>query len=72
MQHIKYPAPTSGVIYKVDYLAIATYANGRYKVWLQPISSIGTIQPLGQPNFEGQGRVSCINYLEQGNGSRVF
>jgi hypothetical protein len=72
MQHIKYPAPASGVTYKVDYLAIATYANGRYKVWLQPISSIGTIQPLGQPNFEGQGRVSCINYLEQGNGSRVF
>ena len=72
IQHIKYPQPASGVTTTTDYLAIASYSNGHYKVYLHKISSTGTIQALPQPNFEGDGRVSCINYVEQGNGSRVF
>lgn len=73
IQHIKYPQPiqTSTPI-TLDFLAIATYANGRYKVYLHKISSTGTIQPLPQPNFEGEGRVTNITYMEQGNGSRTF
>jgi len=72
IQHVKYPLPASGVISTVDFLAIATYTAGNYKVYLHPISSIGTIQPLAKPNYEGTGRISTIQYLEQGSGSRVF
>jgi len=72
IQHIKYPVPAQNVAYTVDYLAIASYKDGRYKVWLHKISSIGTIQPLPQPNFEGDGRVNTIIYMEKGSGSRVF
>lgn len=73
IQHIKYPQPNSGtVVLTTDYLAISSYANGNYKVWLHKISSTGTIQALPKPNFEGQGRVSCVNYLEQGLGNRTY
>lgn len=73
IQHIKYPQPAQASIpITLDFLAIATYANGRYKVYLHKISSTGTIQALAQPNFEGEGRVTNITYMEQGNGSRTF
>lgn len=72
IQHIKFPQPVSGAVVKTDYLAIASYANGHYKVWLQTLSSTGGIQAIGQPKFEGQGKISCVNYMELGNGSRVF
>lgn len=73
IQHIKYPQPNSTTIpTTTDYLAIASYANGRYKVWLYTISSTGTIQALPKPNFEGDGRVANITYVEQGAGSRVY
>jgi hypothetical protein len=73
IQHIKYPQPASaGIIATTDYLAIASYAAGRYKVWLHKISSIGTIQTLAQPTSEGQGRVTCVNYVEQGKGNRTY
>jgi hypothetical protein len=73
IQHIKYPHPTSGaIISTTDYLAIASYAAGKYKVWLHKISSTGTIQALANPNFEGQGKVTCVNYLEQGFGNKTF
>ncbi|SHM80627.1 PKD-like family protein [Chitinophaga jiangningensis] len=72
IQHIKYPVPATNVVYTTDYLAIATYKDGRYKVWLHKISSIGTIQPLAQPSFEGTGRINTIIYMEKGVGSRVF
>ncbi|WP_293306793.1 PKD-like family lipoprotein [Pedobacter sp. UBA5917] len=72
IQHIKYPQPAAGVTTTVDFLAIASYQSGKYKVWLHKISSIGTIQQLSKPDFEGQGKVSCLNYVEKGNGSRVF
>lgn len=73
IQHIKYPQPASTTVpITTDFLAIATYVNGRYKVYLHKISSTGTIQALAQPNFEGEGRVTNITYMEQGNGSRTF
>lgn len=73
IQHIKYPHPAAaGAVVTTDYLAIASYVNGNYKVWLHKISSTGTIQALPKPNFEGQGRVSCVNYLEQGTGNRTY
>jgi hypothetical protein len=72
IQHVKYPLPATGVVSTVDFLAIATYTAGNYKVYLHPISSTGTIQPLTKANYEGAGRISTIQYLEQGAGSRVF
>lgn len=72
MQHIKYPQPTSTAPSTVNYIAIATYKAGRYKVYLHTISSTGTLQALPQANFEGEGRVNTVIYMEQGNGSRVF
>ncbi len=73
IQHIKYPQPASATVaITTDFLAVASYANGHYKIWLYKISSTGTIQPLSQPNFEGEGRVANITYMEQGSGSRVF
>lgn len=72
IQHVKYPVPASNVVSTTDYLAIATYNHGRYKVWLHRLSSTGTIQPLSQPTFEGDGRINTVVYMEQGQGSRVF
>ncbi|MES2455940.1 MAG: PKD-like family lipoprotein [Bacteroidota bacterium] len=73
IQHIKYPVPSAAtVVSTTDYLAIASYLNGRYKVWLHKISSTGTIQALPKPNFEGEGRVSSVNYLEQGIGNKTY
>lgn len=73
IQHIKYPQPMSASIPgTTDYLAIASYANGHYKIWLHKLTSTGTVLPQAQPNFEGEGRVANITYMEQGLGSRVF
>jgi hypothetical protein len=73
IQHIKYPQPTSTTVpTTTDCLAVASYSNGHYKIWLYKISSTGTIQALSQPNYEGVGRVANITYMEQGSGSRVF
>lgn len=73
IQHIKYPHPgVATTVVTTDYLAIASYANGKYKVFLHKISSTGTIQALPQPNFEGDGRVSCINYMELGTGNQIY
>jgi hypothetical protein len=72
IQHVKYPVPVTNVVYTTDYLAIATYNNGHYKVWLHKISSTGVIQAQSQPAFEGDGRINTVIYMEQGQGSRVF
>ncbi|QEH42485.1 PKD-like family lipoprotein [Chitinophaga sp. XS-30] len=73
IQHIKYPQPVSTTVpTTTNVLAIASFANGRYKVWLHAISSTGTIQALSQPDFEGEGRIANITYMEQGQGSRTF
>jgi hypothetical protein len=74
IQHIKYPQsvgtppPTS----TVNYIAIATYKAGRYKVYLHTISGTGAISSVTLPSFEGDGRVSNVIYMEQGNGTRTF
>lgn len=72
IQHIKFPQPGTGVVNTLDFIAIASFSNGRYKVWLHKPSSTGTIQPLAKPDFEGEGRVSTVIYMENGLGSRVF
>lgn len=72
MQHIKFPQPAAGVTYTVDCFAIASYINGKYKIWLHQINSIGNLEILSEPDFEGDGRVTCINYLNQGVGARIF
>lgn len=72
VQHIKYPVPGPNVVNKINYLAVATQANGRYKVWLYEINSLGRIIPKSKPDFEGTGRVSNITYFENGEGSRTF
>jgi len=74
IQHVKYPEPTGTPVptSTVSYIAIATYKAGRYKVYLHTISGTGTISALSQANFEGDGRVSSVIYMEKGNGTRVF
>jgi hypothetical protein len=74
IQHIKFPEPTGTPVppSTVSYIAIATYKAGRYKVYLHPISGTGTLSALPQANFEGEGRVSSVIYMEKGNGTRVF
>lgn len=74
IQHIRYPQPNGNPApaATLNYIAISTYKAGRYKVYLHPISGTGTISALPQANFEGEGRVSSMIYMEQGNGSRVF
>ncbi|MEJ5053830.1 PKD-like family lipoprotein [Sphingobacterium sp. MYb382] len=72
IQHIKYPVPGANVVNKINYLAVATYANGRYKVWLFSINSLGRLVPKTTPDFQGSGRVTCVTYLENGEGSRTF
>lgn len=71
IQHIKFPEP-SGTAGKIDKIAIATYKDGRYKVYLHSISSLRTIQAMAQPDFEGEGRVSSVMYMEQGTGTRLY
>jgi len=77
IQHIKYPLPGTAITSTTiitNYLAIASYsvATGKYKVYLHTISSTGTIQALAQPNFEGTGKVTCINYMENGIGNKTY
>jgi hypothetical protein len=73
IQHLKYPQPaTATTPITLSYIAIATYKAGRYKVYLHTLSGTGTISALTQPNFEGDGRVSSVIYMEQGNGTRNF
>jgi hypothetical protein len=74
IQHIKFPEsqgnpPPASTLTNI---AIATYKDGRYKVYLHPISGTGTISALPQANFEGEGRVSSVIYMEKGAGTRIF
>lgn len=74
IQHIRFPEalgnPPAAAV--VNNVAIATYKDGRYKVYLHPISGTGTISALPQANFEGEGRVSSVVYMEKGVGTRIF
>ena len=75
IQHVKYPVPNAGnIVITTDYLVIAAYssATGKYKVWLHKINSIGAIQALPQPTFEGLGKVTSVNYIENGIGNRFY
>ena len=72
MQHIIYPNLMStdfGSL--IDQFAIATYANGKYKVWLHEFEA-GDLKPLSSPSFEGNGRVACINYVSGNSSNFLF
>lgn len=72
MQHIAYPnlmATDFGS--EINCFAIATYANGKYKVWLHEFDA-GDLKPLDEPTFEGSGRVACVNYVEGSTSNFLF
>lgn len=72
MQHIMYPNPMSETYgSEIDCFAIATYANGKYKVWLHEFDA-DNLKPLSEPTFEGNGRVACINYVESSSSNFLF
>ncbi|MDR1415071.1 MAG: hypothetical protein LBI96_04590 [Odoribacteraceae bacterium] len=71
MQHMVKPVPQSpGTVVK-NCLAVATYAAGRYKVYLYSIE-VGNLVPLEHPNFQGEGRVTTVNYVQPDGSLRVF
>ncbi|GAB6007859.1 PKD-like family lipoprotein [Dysgonomonas reticulitermitis] len=71
MQHVRFP--DSSAASTVNYFVIATTANGKYKVRFYDISTIGELAPSSSmSDIDGDGSVACINYLEQGNGSRIY
>ena len=65
VQHIKFPVnPTAGSDY-MNQLAVATYKDGNYKIWMLDISSTGIPSTPGPtPAYTGTGMVKCMNYLE--------
>ena len=73
MQHIIYPNLMSADDYGsvIDQFAVATYANGKYKVWLYEFDA-GNLKPLSKPTFEGNGRVACINYVSGNSSNFLF
>ncbi|MDR2130361.1 MAG: hypothetical protein LBP56_04225 [Odoribacteraceae bacterium] len=70
MQHMVKPIPQSGSTVTKDYLAVATHSAGHYKVYLFTME-VGNLVPVS-PAFEGEGRVTCINYVQPDGGIRVF
>jgi hypothetical protein len=68
MQQIRWPETAPSV----NYIAIATYNGSRYKIWLHTQNGTNDITGLSQPNYEGEGRVSRMIYMENGIGSRVY
>jgi len=71
MQHVRFP--DSSAASTVNYFVIATTANGKYKARFYDISTIGELAPSSSmPDIEGNGSIACVNYLEQGNGSRIY
>jgi hypothetical protein len=71
-QHIKYPVPASGVVTTENWIVIATHKDGRYKIYKHAPTSTFTLQAKAQADIEGEGRVSSVIYMEQGNGTRSF
>ena len=64
MRHIAFPNPLSNMYSsEVNCFAIATYADGRYKVWLHEFDG-DNLKPLDTPTFEGNGRVACVTYVK--------
>ena len=72
MQHVAYPNFMSNYYgSEIDYLAIATYVDGKYKVWLHEFDA-DNLKPLSKPTFEGNGRVACINYVAESSSNFLF
>jgi len=72
IQHIKYPAPNSGVINTFNKVAVATFNNGNYTVWIADISSTGELVFKPSPDFEGKGKVNSFSYLENDYGNFIY
>lgn len=74
MQHVIYPQRvTASVVPTLSEFVVTSYSNGHYKVWFYEISSTGELRPTQNgPAFEGEGRIVNVNYVEQGNGIRIF
>lgn len=72
MQHIAYPnLMVDDFGSQINCFAIATYADGKYKVWLHEFDA-GNLKPLSKPTFEGNGRVACINYVSGSSSNFLF
>ncbi|MDR0543952.1 MAG: hypothetical protein LBG30_01190 [Odoribacteraceae bacterium] len=71
IQHLVKPVPQSGSTVAKDFIAVATHADGRYKVYLYT-TEVGNLLSLPSPTFEGNGRVTCVNYVQPDGGLRVF
>lgn len=72
MQHIAYPNLMANDFgSEINCFAIATYADGKYKVWLHEFDA-GDLKPLKVPTFEGSGRVACINYVANNSSNFLF
>jgi hypothetical protein len=71
MQHMNKSVPQSPGTVVMDCLAVASHANGRYKVWLFAMDT-GNLVSLPGPTFEGEGRVTCINYVQPDGSLRIF
>ena len=72
MQHVVYPNFMSDDYgSEIDYFAIATYEEGKYKVWLHEFDA-DNLKPLSKPTFEGNGRVACINYVAENSSNFLF
>lgn len=72
MQHIAYPNPMSNTYgADINCFAIATYSEGKYKVWLHEFDG-ENLKPLNSPTFEGEGRVACINYVKDNTANFLY
>lgn len=74
MQHVKFPEPVGTPVpaSTLSYIAIATYNAGHYKVYLSAISGTGSLSPVAQPAFTGDGRIINLIYMEKGAGTRIY
>ncbi len=72
IQHIKYPAPNSGVVNSFNKVAVATYKDNNYQIWIADINSTGTLSFKAEPDFKGKGKVKSFTYFENGNGNFLY
>lgn len=69
IQHVRFPAVAAPDYNKI---AVSTYLNGKYKVWIHSINSTGVLEVKSVPDFEGTGKASTFVYVKEGQGSFVY
>jgi len=69
IQHVRFPA-----VVAPDYskIFVSTYLNGKYKVWVHSVNSVGALEVKSSPDFEGSGKASTFVYVKEGQGSFVY